>query len=144
MLIYITTCNNEAYTLLPPSKHPFKKPFSGTKTIRTHPINIPVTTELKIYYPFAGPKTPTAKCSNQFSLSNLDWADRPSSSTKCFTSITSIRRVWCSTSVAHAVFYPGSDIVWNVFRRCYAFVTLLLQHRCVQWGSQFVHGRSEC
>ena len=63
-MVYITTCNNEAYTLLPPSKHPFKKPFSGTKTIRTHPINIPVATELKIYYPFAGPKTPTTKCSN--------------------------------------------------------------------------------
>ena len=54
---YITTCNNDPNTKCPPGKHPFKKPFRGTKNIRTHPINIPVTTELKIYYPLAGQKT---------------------------------------------------------------------------------------
>ena len=116
--LYITTCNNEAYTLLPPSKHPFKKPFSGTKTIRTHPINIPVATELKIYYPFAGPKTPTTKCSNvspfRIWIGLTDLAITRSASHLSRGFVASNAR-----PALHAVLYPGSDIIWNVFRRCY-------------------------
>ena len=62
--IYITTCNNEAYTLLPLCRDPVKCRDYSCKTLRIDAPNNPVVAKLQILRPSAQPQTPTTKCSN--------------------------------------------------------------------------------